>query len=572
MADSKHLKILKQGVKAWNKWREEIPEIIPDLRGADLNKVGLRSTSNTDDVFVQTDLRGADFKKANLSTAGLSKVILKLKKLNKAKPYRAIYSSWDDIPKSLWNEYEVITSIFTADNLTNTDLRGTNLVEADLGGANLNGVDLRKAKLSRAFLSKADLSDANLNSVNLSRAYLRGADLTRADLRGAVLTGAYLNEADLSMAYLSGADLRGADLRGAELDEAELDEADLSYFSLSSQDISGSDESKIPDMDEGVTVYTADQYKDYLSSFPMKPKITNFKNANLNEANLCRANLIKAKLKGANLSGADLSGANLSGADLNGADLSGANLSGADLNGANLRKAKLIIANLNNTNLSYSKISNTTFGDIDLSNVSGLENILQWGPSTIGIDTIFRSGGKIPSKFLEDAGVPDIFIEYMGSLTGQAFQFYSCFISYSTNDKEFADRLYADLRKEGVRCWFAPKDIKGGKKIYHQLDEAIRFYDKLLLVLSEKSINSDWVANEIRWARKREKQEDRQKLFPVGLIDYEKLKDWERFDSDTATDLAAEVRSYFIPDFTNWKDHDSYQDAFKRLLRDLQAE
>ena len=79
------------------------------------------------------------------------------------------------------------------------------------------------------------------------------------------------------------------------------------------------------------------------------------------------------------------------------------------------------------------------------------------------------------------------------------------------------------------------------------------------------------MANEIKWARKREKQDGKKKLFPLTLIDYEKLKSWDLFDVDTATDLAAEVRSYYIPDFTNWKDHDSYQAAFKRLLRDLQA-
>jgi hypothetical protein len=227
--------------------------------------------------------------------------------------------------------------------------------------------------------------------------------------------------------------------------------------------------------------------------------------------------------------------------------------------------------NVKKANFSLAQIGYTTFGNIDLSNVSGLESTKHFGPSTIGIDTIFRSRGKIPHKFLEDAGVPDIFNEYMGSLTGQAFQYYSCFISHSTNDKDFADRIYADLRKEGVRCWFAPEDMKSGKKIYHQLDEAIKIYDKLLLILSEGSINSDWVANEIRWARKREKQEGRQKLFPVSVIDFEKLKGWELFDADTATDLAAEVRSYFIPNFTNWKDHESYQQAFQRLLRDLQA-
>jgi hypothetical protein len=287
---------------------------------------------------------------------------------------------------------------------------------------------------------------------------------------------------------------------------------------------------------------------------------------------LNRADLSGADLQLANLFGAKLNAAKLNGANLKGANLQSARLNESDLSNTNLVATKLYDSVLNKANLNHAIIGYTIIGKIDLSKVLGLENTTHLGPSIIDIDTIFISGGKIPHKFLEDAGVPEIFIEYMGSLTGQAFQFYSCFISHSTKDKAFADRLFADLRKEGVRCWFAPEDMKGGKKLHRQLDEAIRIHDKLLLILSEQSISSDWVANEIRWARKREKQDGKQKLFPVRLIDYEKLKDWELFDADTATDLAAEVRSYFIPDFTNWKDHDSYQNAFKRLIKDLQAE
>ena len=36
MANQEHLKILQQGVDAWNEWRRENPEIKPDLSGADL--------------------------------------------------------------------------------------------------------------------------------------------------------------------------------------------------------------------------------------------------------------------------------------------------------------------------------------------------------------------------------------------------------------------------------------------------------------------------------------------------------------------------------------------------------
>ncbi len=45
------------------------------------------------------------------------------------------------------------------------------------------------------------------------------------------------------------------------------------------------------------------------------------------------------------------------------------------------------------------------------------------------------------------------------------------------------------------------------------------------------------------------------------------LKAWTCFDADTGKDLAAEVREYFIPDFSNWKDHDSFEAAFAKLLK-----
>ncbi len=80
-------------------------------------------------------------------------------------------------------------------------------------------------------------------------------------------------------------------------------------------------------------------------------------------------------------------------------------------------------------------------------------------------------------------------------MVGRPIEFYSCFISYSTKDQEFAERLHADLQAKGVRCWFAPHDMKGGRKLHEQIDEAIRLHDKLLLILSEHSMSSNWVQN-----------------------------------------------------------------------------
>lgn len=257
---------------------------------------------------------------------------------------------------------------------------------------------------------------------------------------------------------------------------------------------------------------------------------------------------------------ADCAGANLSRADLTNASLIGTYLNAADLTGATMRRASL----------DGSIMARTKLIDIDLSAVSGLEKVSHKTPSSIGIDTIYRSKGKIPPEFLRGAGVPDNFIEYMGSLTGNAFEYYSCFISYSTKDQNFAERLFSDLQTNGVRCWFAPHHIQGGKKLHEQIDYAIRVHERLLLILSQESIDSEWVKTEIAAARQREIKEKKRVLFPVRVgISFEQLKNWEYFDADIGKSSAREIREYYIPDFSNWKSHDSYREEFTKLLRDL---
>jgi hypothetical protein len=317
--------------------------------------------------------------------------------------------------------------------------------------------------------------------------------------------------------------LSGADLRGANLNRANLSSVEL-YF-------------------------------------------TNLSAATLSEADLTRSNLRGANLLGAKLQRADLHKAELYGANLNSTNLSETNLSEADLTWVELTEADLARANL-----SSAKMGEIRLGNIDLQEVQGLETVQHLRPSTIGIDTIYRSKGKIPEVFLRGCGVPDTFITYIASLTDQAIQFYSCFISYSHKDEDFAQRLHNDLQAKGVRCWYAPEDIAGGKKLYDQIDQAIRLHDKLLLVLSEHSLQSEWVMTEIRRARKLEVKEKQRKLFPIRLVDMPTINEWECFDADTGKDLAVEVREYYLPDFSSWKEHDAYQKGFDRLMRDLKAE
>jgi uncharacterized protein YjbI with pentapeptide repeats len=265
----------------------------------------------------------------------------------------------------------------------------------------------------------------------------------------------------------------------------------------------------------------------------------------------------------------DLRKASLKQANLAGANLASVNLSEADLSRSNLSRAILNDAKLLRTNFSEALLARTTFGTVDLSQTVGLETVVHKGPSIIGIDTLYESKGKIPEVFLRGAGVPDTLISYIGSLVRKPLEFYSCFISYSHKDQEFAERIYADLQTNGVRCWFAPAHLGAAKKIHEQIDAAIRVHDKLLLILSKSSMESEWVKTEIRKARSIEIRQKRRVLFPISLVPFEEIARWECFDGDTAEDVGREIRQYFIPDFSRWKDHDQYSRNFLLLVRAL---
>jgi uncharacterized protein YjbI with pentapeptide repeats len=302
--------------------------------------------------------------------------------------------------------------------------------------------------------------------------------------------------------------------------------------------------------------------------------------ANLNGANLFEANLTGAELAGANLTRAELTRAELLLADLSGADLTQAkldrvNFRGADLTRANLTGAGLFRANLTEailTGADFAKtgLTQTMFTFTDLSVVKGLDTCTHLGPSSLDTHTLTKSR-NLPEIFLRGCGLSDKQIQFLPSVfQDEALQFYSCFISHSTKDHLFAERLFNDLQGKGVRTWYAPEEMKGGEKLYDQIDSAIRLHDKLLLVLSDQSLQSEWVMTEIRRCRKAEKREGKRKLFPIRLVDMETIQEWECFDADSGKDLAVEVREFFLPDFSHWKDHDAYTKAFDRLLRDLQ--
>jgi uncharacterized protein YjbI with pentapeptide repeats len=274
----------------------------------------------------------------------------------------------------------------------------------------------------------------------------------------------------------------------------------------------------------------------------------NFRQTFLFETNLRRADLERANLRYAQLGGADLGGANLQRASLRHANLRGANFSRTELRGADFAHATLGL---------------TVFGSVDLSRAKGLDRVTHASPSTVGIDTLYRSGGNIPEIFLRGCGLDDAMIDLAKALAKKPPRYFSAFISFAEQDETFARMLHDHLRKNGVRVWFAPEDLRIGQTIEESIDQAIQDFDKVILVLSKNSIDRAWVRHEFERAAQREKIQRRSVLFPIRLDDavFETTEQW-----------AYDLRKRHIGDFRNWENPLLYQNAINRLLRDLNAE
>jgi uncharacterized protein YjbI with pentapeptide repeats len=398
----------------------------------------------------------------------------------------------------------------------------TDLNEADLNGVDLGGADLRITHLRRANLFRADLSGANLS----------GADLSDADLR----------EANLSQANLTKANLNGANLNSAYGKEANLSRANLLAASL---------------------------------------RNANFSHANLTQANLMVANLGGADLSAVNLSKSNLTKAHLSGAHLLHADLSEATLTRTNLTKSDLLEAKFIKTDLMAAILLEASLGSTVFANSDLSQVIGLDRLVHRGPSHISTDTIILSEGKLPDVFLRGCGLSDTDIEYarlsnpalsveeinkiLTSIRdlreAQAVQVSPLFISYSLSNSQFVDKLDETLSKKGIRYWRDIREIQSGG-MEHPVDRAIHYNSRVILILSEHTIQSAWVEEEVEETRKLGKEREHPMLFPIALDASWKDGRWPKR-------VMEQITEFDILDFSAWREDHRFEELLRTLLERL---
>lgn len=350
----------------------------------------------------------------------------------------------------------------------------------------------------------------------------------RPDLSYANLSGINLSNIDLRDTYLSGTILRHSNLNNARFNGAFLGEADL------------------------------------LNAVANE---ASFYGANLIKANLEKAQFFRTDFTEAELTGAILIKANLIATDLFRTNLLGANFNNADLSRANLREANFTKSEIGYTNFSESELNWTIFGYTNLSTCIGLETVRVLSPCVIDFPTL-RASKNLPKEFLTKLGIPDLLMEYLPDFYNPALMIYPAFLSHSWNDKVFVRKLYEALTRKGVTVWLDEKKMKPGDNIHDSISEGIKYYDKLILVCSENSLNSWWVEKELErvYEKERELQKERGKKYRLVIP--------IRIDDSifNCTDgILGTVKGSLIGDFTRWQDEQAFERAVKELVDALNA-
>lgn len=127
-----HLAVLKQGIDAWNLWREEHLDLLPDLSNADLSGLTMVGANLKGTNLEKSSLKGNDLKNADLSNAHLEGADLSYTQLAGANLRRAFFDNATRL-----------------DNAMVRDEKGNSFLLADVrwGGVNLAVVDWTSVKM-----------------------------------------------------------------------------------------------------------------------------------------------------------------------------------------------------------------------------------------------------------------------------------------------------------------------------------------------------------------------------------------------------------------------------------------
>lgn len=91
------------------------------------------------------------------------------------------------------------------------------------------------------------------------------------------------------------------------------------------------------------------------------------------------------------------------------------------------------------------------------------------------------------------------------------------FISYAHSDRDFVDKFAIKLVENRTKVWLDRWELKVGESLIQRIQDAIQDSDALVVVLSEKSVESEWCKKELSAGLIRELEEKRVVVLPVVI-------------------------------------------------------
>ena len=340
-----------------------------------------------------------------------------------------------------------------------------------------------------------------------------------------------LVDADLSEVDLAGINLRRSQLIGTKLVRSRLTGANFSGADLTRADLTS---------------------------------------AEVSRGNFVGTRLFRAQLKGIRGESTDFSRAVLQAADLSDSVLSEASFLDADLKETDFAGAELLGVNFSHADLDRANFERVrcawlAWSDVDLSRTTGLDSMTHLGPGTIGLDTLGRSGRRIPASFLRGNGVGQDWIEFYEAHDQPSAASDTFFIVYAVEEEPFAGRLHNTLQKHGVRCWLDPRRSADDNGVTGEVAaRGFRVWDRVLLCATRATLSADWMDPLIGSVKRREEAIKQQTgrsvtvMWPLNLDGYLFSGSWKHPD---ATDVAGRL----LADFTGWRRNKT------KFLEELQA-
>lgn len=122
------------------------------------------------------------------------------------------------------------------------------------------------------------------------------------------------------------------------------------------------------------------------------------------------------------------------------------------------------------------------------------------------------------------------------------------FLSYSSVDREFAEKIVELLRCHGVPVWHAPSNIRGGQDWHDEIGDALERCDWFVILLSPDSMRSKWVRRELFFALREDQYDNCIVPLVIRVGNYRKF--------------AWALSSYQLVDFT-----EDFEKGCRALLR-----